>query len=145
MNFVVLYYYNNIVMPVFREILSNTCQSVSPATPECSVPKNCQTRKECIQERKKGMSYIGFRQTIFFYFFYFYFPPLPFCCRQVDRWTFLIQSLHPPSPSSRTFSANNGWESIFSLSSGSWVLEQCVFCLRGATYTRNLDKLLVSV
>lgn len=132
-------------MPIFRGILSNTCQSVGQScnSRECSIPKNCWTRKECMQEGKMGMCYIGFRQTIFF--FYFFFPPPPFFSRQVGGWTFIMQYLHPPSPSSRTFSGNRGRESISSLSSGSSVLEQCVFCLRGTTYTRNLDKLLVSV
>lgn len=106
-----------------------------------SIPKNCWTRQECLEEMKKGRCYIDLRQTILF--FCIFFSP-PFFC-SVERWPFLVQHLCSPSLSSRTSSDNRALERISSLSCGSLVLEQCVCCLRGTTYTRNLDKLLVSV
>lgn len=108
-----------------------------------SIPKNCWTRKECIEEMKKGRCYIDLRQAILF-FLYFLLSSF-FFFFSVERWTFLVQPLYSPSLSSRTFSDNRALESISSLSCGSLVLEQCVCCLRGTAYTRNLDKLLVSV
>lgn len=79
------------------------------------------------------------------YFIFLYFLPFSFFFFSIEMWTFLVQYLYSPSLSSRTFSVNRDWESISSLSCSSLVLEHCVFCLRGTTYTRNLDKLLVSV
>lgn len=133
-------------MPILREILRNTCQLVSPATPE-SAPflKIAGLEKNVYRKGKRECATQGMClcQTNFSY--YFFCPSPPFFGRQVDGWTFLSQCLRTPSPSSRTFSDNRGGERISSSSSGSLVLEQCVFCLRGTTYIRNLDKLLVSV